>query len=225
MVHEKTVLIIDDHPLFREGLKTIIARDDSFAVVGEAGSGKEGLELVKELKPNLIVMDILLPDVNGIELTREIRTLFPETRVMILSMHSKIDYISDAFRAGATGYVVKESATDRLLQGLKTVLEGGYFLDTSLSHKVVERLMTLPGEDAAIKDARYETLTPREQQVMGLLAEGLSVRRISEKLFISPKTVNNHRTHIMSKLGLHNTHELVKYAAKLGLIDVDLWKD
>ena len=225
MNHHNTVLIIDDHPLFREGLKAIIARDASFAVVGEAGNRKEGLELVKKLKPNLIVMDISLPDGNGIELTREIRSLFPETRIMILSMHSKIDYISDAFRAGATGYVVKESATDRLLQALNAVLEGGYFLDTSLSHKVVEKLVTFPEEDAEIRDARYETLTPREQQVMRLLAEGLSVRKIAEKLFISPKTVENHRTHIMSKLDLHTYHELVKYAAKLGLIDVDLWKD
>ena len=225
MVREKTVLIIDDHPLFREGAKAIIARDDSFEVVGEAGSGKEGLKLARELKPGLILMDVSLPDGSGIELTREIRSLFPETRIMILSMHSKIDYISDAFKAGATGYVVKESATERLLQGLKAVLEGGYFLDTSLSHKVVEKLMTLPEEDTAIRDARYETITPREQQVMKLLAEGLSTKKIAEKLFISPKTVDNHRTHIMSKLDLHSTHELVKYAAKLGLIDVDLWKD
>ena len=225
MVHHNTVLIIDDHPLFREGLKAIIARDASFTVVGEAGNRKEGLELAKKLEPNLIVMDISLPDGSGIELTQEIRSLFPEIRVMILSMHSKIDYISDAFRAGATGYVVKESATDRLLQALNTVLEGGYFLDTSLSHKVVEKLVTLPEEDAEIRDARYETLTAREQQVMRLLAEGLSVRKIAEKLFISPKTVENHRTRIMSKLDLHSYHELVKYAAKLGLIDVELWKD
>jgi DNA-binding NarL/FixJ family response regulator len=225
MVRDKTVLIIDDHPLFREGVKAIIARDDSFEVVGEAGSGKEGLKLARELKPSLILMDVSLPDGSGIELTREIRSLFPETRIMILSMHSKIDYISDAFRAGATGYVVKESAADRLLEGLNAVLEGRYFLDTSLSHKVVEKLMTLPEEDAAIGDARYETLTSREQQVMRLLAEGLSTRKIAENLFISPKTVDNHRTHIMSKLDLHSTHELVKYAAKLGLIDVDLWKD
>ena len=225
MVHNKTVLIIDDHPLFREGVKAIIARDDSFEVVGEAGTGKEGLELAKELKPSLILMDVSLPDGSGIELTREIRTLFPETRIMILSMHSKIDYISDAFRAGATGYVVKESASGRLLQALDVVLKGEYFLDTALSHKVVEKLMRFPEEDAAIKDARYETLTPREQQVMRLLAEGLSIRKIAEKLFISPKTVDNHRTHIMSKLDLHSSHDLVKYAAKLGLIDVDLWKD
>jgi DNA-binding NarL/FixJ family response regulator len=225
VVREKTVLIIDDHPLFREGVKAIIARDDSFEVVGEAGSGKQGLELAKELEPGLILMDISLPDGNGIELTREIRALFPETRIIVLSMHSKIDHITDAFAAGATGYMVKESATDRLLQALEVVLKGEYFLDTALSHKVVEKLMTFPEEDAAIRDGRYETLTRREQQIMRLLAEGLSVRKIAEKLFISPKTVDNHRTHIMSKLDLHSSHELVKYAAKLGLIDIDLWKD
>jgi DNA-binding NarL/FixJ family response regulator len=225
VTRDKTVLIIDDHPLFREGVKAIIARDTSFELVGEAGSGKEGLALVEELKPSLILMDISLPDGSGIELAREIRTLLPETRIIILSMHSKIDYISDAFRAGATGYVVKESATDRLLQALEVVSKGEYFLDTALSHKVVEKLVAFPEEDVTIRDARYETLTPREQQVMRLLAEGLSTTQIAEKLFISPKTVDNHRTHIMSKLDLHSSHDLVKYAAKLGLIDIDLWKD
>lgn len=225
MGKKKTILIVDDHPLFREGLKLLISRNPKFEVVAEAGNEREGLQMSKRLKPDLAIVDISLPDKSGIDLTRSIRSLLPGTRVMIVSMHSKIDYITEAFQAGASGYVVKESATDRLVQGLEAVSKGEYFLDTSLSHKVVKKLMQFPEKEAKITDARYETLTRREQQVMRLLAEGLSAKEIAEKLFISPKTVENHRANIMNKLDLHSNMELVRYAVKLGLIDVDLWKD
>lgn len=225
MAEQKSIIIIDDHPLFREGLKTIISRDDRFKVVGEAGSGHEGFDMVKRLKPDLVVIDISLPDQSGIQLARDLRELLSEIKILIVSMHSKIDYIAEAFQAGATGYVVKESASERLLQGLKSVAKGDYYLDSSVSHAVVENLMKSPLKAAKITDADYATLTPREQEVMRLLAEGLSSKAVAEKLFISPKTVENHRANIMNKLGLHSTIELVRYAAKLGLIDVDLWKD
>jgi DNA-binding NarL/FixJ family response regulator len=225
VAEQKSIIIIDDHPLFREGLKTIISRDDRFKVIGEAGSGHEGLEITKRLKPDLVIVDISLPDQSGIQLTRDLRRLFSETKILIVSMHSKIDYIAEAFQAGATGYVVKESASERLLQGLKSVVKGDYYLDSSVSHAVVENLMKSPLKAAKITDADYASLTPREQEVMRFLAEGLSSKAVAEKLFISPKTVENHRANIMNKLGLHSTIELVRYAAKLGLIDVDLWKD
>ena len=224
MADKIRILIIDDHPLFREGIKSLIARNPGFEVVGEAGNGRKGLRMAKELKPDLVVMDISLPDKSGIDLTRDIRSHLSKTRVIVVSMHSKIDHISEAFRAGATGYVVKESATERLIQGLEAVSRGEYYLDSSLSHKVVKKLMEFPEKEAKITDARYEALTPREQQVMRLLAEGISIKEIAERLFISPKTVENHRSNIMSKLELHSTIELIRYAARLGLIDVDLWK-
>ncbi len=222
---KKSILIVDDHPLFREGLKTIIEREAHFEVVGEAGSGREGLQIAKKLKPDIVVVDISLPDQSGIQLTREIRNLLLETRIIIVSMHSKIDYIAEAFQAGATGYVVKESASERLVSGLEVVANGDYFLDSSVSHAVVENLIKSPIKEAKITDADYGSLTPREQEVMRLLAEGLSTKAVAEKLFISPKTVENHRANILRKLGLHSTMELVRYAAKLGLIDVDLWKE
>ena len=225
MVQNKTILIIDDHPLFREGLKAIIGRDAHFDVVGEAGNAREGLRMAKKLEPDLVLVDISLPDQSGIQLTREIRTLLPNTRILIVSMHSKIDYIAEAFQAGATGYVVKESAAERLIKGLEYVSRGEYFLDSSMSRQVVKRLKESPAKDEKITDAAYGSLTPREQEVMRLLAEGLSRKEIGEKLFISPKTVENHRTNIMNKLDLHSTIELIRYAAKLGLIDVDLWKE
>ena len=224
MGKKKTILLVDDHPLFREGLKSLISRSPRFEVVGEAGSAREGLRMATGLKPDLVVIDVSLPDGSGIDLTRDIRSGLSETRVMIVSMHSKIDYITEAFQAGATGYVVKESATDRLIRGLEAVAKGEYFLDNSVSHKVVARLMEPPRKGLKTADVMYESLTPREQQVMRLLAEGLSPKQIAERLFISRKTVENHRTNIMNKLDLHSTMELVRYAAKLGLIDVDLWK-
>jgi len=225
VIHKKTILIIDDHPLYREGLKAIIGRNHRFEVVGEAGDGREGLQMVKKLKPDLALVDMSLPDQSGIQLTHELKNVSPKTRIMIITMHSKVDYIVKAFQAGATGYVVKESAAERLIKGLEYVLRGDYFLDSSVSQQVVKRLMASPAKDEKITDAAYGNLTPREQEVMRLLAEGLSRKEIGEKLFISPKTVENHRTNIMNKLDLHSTIELIRYAARLGLIDVDLWKE
>jgi len=220
----KTILIVDDHALFREGLKTIIGRDHQFEVVGETGTSREAMEMAMNLRPDLMLVDLSLPDQSGIQLTREIRNLLPETHVMVVTMHSKIDYIVEAFEAGAMGYVVKESAPQRLLQGLGLVLRGEYFMDSSVSERVVRRLTAFPNKGARISDRAYATLGPREQEVMRLLAEGLSNKEIAKELGISPKTVENHRTNIMSKLGLRNIIDLVRYAAKIGIIDLELWK-
>jgi DNA-binding NarL/FixJ family response regulator len=225
MAHKKTVLIIDDHPLFREGLKTLVSRNPAFVVAGEAGTATEGLEMAMDLKPDMAVVDISLPDLSGIELTRRIRSQLPDTRILIVSMHDKIDYITEAFQAGATGYVVKESAADRLVQGLLAVSRGEYFLDSSLSQSVVKRLVDFPEKEARITDRGYGALTTREQQILRMVAEGRTTKEIATELYISPKTVENHRAKILEKLNLHSTIDLIRYAAKLGLIDVDLWKD
>jgi DNA-binding NarL/FixJ family response regulator len=221
----KRVLIIDDHPLFREGLKSIIAGDRHFVVAGEAGNARDGFALATTIKPDVALVDISLPDESGMQLTRRIRATLPETRVMIISMHSKIDYIVEAFQSGATGYVVKESAAGRLVQGLHAVTSGEYFLDSSISHEVVTRLMKSPVREARVSDSDYGRLTPREQEIMRMLAEGLSKAEIADRLCISIKTVENHRSNIMKKLELNSPMELVRYAAKLGLIDIDLWKE
>ena len=223
MANQKTTLIVDDHPLFREGVKTLVEHTPHFKVVGEAGNGEEALALAKALKPDLVLMDLSLPDQSGIEVTRQVRTFLPDTRVVIVSMHSKVDLVTKAFQAGATGYVVKESATEKLVECMKAVSNGEYFLDTSLSQKVVSNLIKSSAR-ASDLDSRYQSLTRREQEVLRLVVEGLSAKKIGERLFISPKTVENHRTNIMNKLDIHSTMQLVRYAAKLGLIDVDQWK-
>lgn len=225
MTSGKRVLIIDDHPLFREGLKSIIAGDRHFVVAGEAGNARDGFALATKIKPDVALVDISLPDESGMQLTRRIRATLPETRVMIISMHSKIDYIVEAFQSGATGYVVKESAAGRLVQGLHAVTAGEYFLDSSISHEVVTRLMKSPVREARVSDSDYGRLTSREQEIMRMLAEGLSKAEIADRLCISIKTVENHRSNIMKKLELNSPMELVRYAAKLGLIDIDLWKE
>jgi DNA-binding NarL/FixJ family response regulator len=219
-----TILIIDDHPLFREGLKAIIGREPRYRTVGEADTARAGIHLAVELKPDVIIVDVSLPDKNGIELTRDLAKLLPESRVLIISMHSKITYIATAFQAGARGYLVKESASDGLLKGLAAVARGELFLDSSLSSQVVENLLQISVQSPAPAASPNPRLTPREQEVMRLLAEGFTTREIARRLFISPKTVENHRANIMKKLDLRTTIDLVRQAARLGLIDVELWK-
>ena len=225
MAPKKTILIVDDHPLVREGLRSILKSAIKYEVVGQVGNARDAIEMVKNLKPDLVLLDLGLPDKSGLELSSEIRSISPPTRILIVSMHSKVDYIVKAFQVGATGFMTKESATERLLQGIEQVLNGEYFMDGSVSHRVVEKLIQTPEKEMKITDAGYETLTSREQEIMVLLAEGYSAKEAAAKLFISPKTVENHRTNIMNKLGLHSTLELVRYAARLGIVDVDLWRE
>jgi len=223
MKKKKTIIIIDDHPLLREGLKAVIEKDKKYEVIAEAGDGKNGLRLIKKLMPDIVLVDISLPDVNGIELIYQIRKKFSEIRLMVISMHSKIDYIIESFRAGALGYLVKEAAATSLIKGLDTISKGEYFLDSSISKEVVKRLVDSP-PIKQINDPAYNSLTPREQEILRLLAEGFSNKEIADMLCISSKTVENHRSNIMNKLGLHTIMDLVRYAVKLGLIDIDLWR-
>jgi DNA-binding NarL/FixJ family response regulator len=224
MAAKKTLLIVDDHTLFREGLKTIISRNPAYEVVGETGRGETAILMAKSLRPNLILVDISCR--TRAASSSPFSCAEPaQTFIMMVTMHSKVDYIVKAFQAGATGFVTKDSAPERLLQAIDVVLKGEYFMDSAVSQKVVQRLAGVKADHRSMTDAGYETLTPREQEILALLAEGQALKSISERLFISPKTVENHRTSIMRKLGVHSTFELIRYAAKVGIIDIDLWKE
>ena len=225
MDEKRTVLMIDDHPLFREGLASLLAKQTGYEVIGEAAEGREGIAKARELHPDLVIMDISLPDMNGIDAARHIRMSLPATKLVMLSMHSKIDFITDAFKAGASGYITKDSTGEKLLECLDTVVQGEYYMDMTVSQAVVKKLLLSEEDGGKIPDSAFNTLTGREHEIACLIAEGLSTKQIAAKLFISKKTVENHRSSIFSKLNIHGTMELVRYAAKHGLIDVDLWKE
>ncbi|WP_319541526.1 response regulator transcription factor [uncultured Pseudodesulfovibrio sp.] len=217
------IMIVDDHPLFREGLKAIVNRDNRYTVCGEAGNGREGISMARENQPDIMLVDISMPEKNGIQVIRELKSTLPKTQFIIISMHSEADYIVEAFRAGATGYMIKESAAAQLIKGLDTVAAGELFLDNALSQEVIFKLLQSKPDSPGSRNDPYATLTPREQEVMRKLAEGMTAKEVAEELFISPKTVENHRTNLMKKLGLKSTVELVRYAARLGLIDIETW--
>ena len=224
MNRKKKILIVDDHPLFREGIKAMIQSDDRYEVIGESGHAGKGLKLVKQKQPDLVLVDISLPDKSGFELIQDLLEYDQNLRIMVLSMHSKIDYILKAFQAGAAGYLTKECASDMLITGIEHTLKGNYFMDTSVSQQVVQKLAALPEKKPIAIVEGYDSLTPREQEIMVMVAQGMSSQKIADKLTISPKTVENHRSRIMRKLNVGNVIDLARHAAKLGLIDLDLWK-
>lgn len=223
MPKRKTVMIVDDHPLFREGVKSLLGRHSSHEVVAEATTGEEALAKVAELKPDIVIMDISLPDSNGLDVTCAIRRTLPRTRVVILSVHLRVDFITRAFQSGASGYITKESASERLLECLESVSKGDLYMDPILHTAIVQNVMKSSAQKSVTHPC-YSSLTPRELEVLRFLAEGLSAKEVAGKLYVSPKTVENHRSKIMKKLDLHTAVELVRYAAKFGMIDVSLWK-
>jgi len=215
---KKKIVLIDDHDPFRAGLRQLIEKHSDFEVAGEGADARQGEETVRSIKPDVAVIDLSLPDKSGIQLTRILKGAVPETRIIIVSMHSKIDYILGALRAGAIGYIVKESVSGCLYSALEAALQDEYYLDSALSREIVGRLLEA-AESSDLSDSTYGNLTAREQEIFRLLAQGAAVSDIADKLCISAKTVTNHRANILSKLELHSTVDLVRYAAKLGLLE------
>jgi DNA-binding NarL/FixJ family response regulator len=216
------ILLIDDHALVRAGLRRIIEDEPGFSVVGEAGSAEEGVRLAMERRPDLTILDLSLPDQSGLELLPRLRQALPRRPVLVVSMHRRTDDIVGAFQAGASGYVTKEAAADNLIAGIRDVLAGEAYIDPTVSQSVLSRL--LRGEGRQAPDAADKAgLTPREQEVMRLIAEGLSTKAIAGRLGVSSKTVDSHRANIMRKLALDTTVDIVRWAVRLGLIDVSDW--
>ena len=217
---KKNILLVDDHTLFREGLKLLLKQHEMFEVTGEAGTACEACEKAKELIPDIILMDLALPDRNGIECTRTILEKLPSVKVIVISMYSKIDYVIKALQANAVGYLVKDTTADMLLTALDMVVQGHYYFDYTTMKEIVQFVLEQQSNGSDISEEKYNKLTRREQEVMRLVAQGLSSKEIAAKLFISPKTVENHRTKITEKLEIGSIVELVKYAAKLGIINL-----
>lgn len=221
MTHLRSILIVDDHPLFREGVKSLIERAPGFTVAAEAGTAEEAARAALEFRPDLILLDLGLPDSNGLELLGELRSQLPDTAVIVLSMHSRIEMVAESFRSGARGYIVKESAGERLIQALESVARGEQYLDNTISPQVIRKLTDYADKKAKKTGSSYDSLTRREQQILRLLAEGQYPKTIAQSLFITRKTVENHRANIMTKLGLKTPLDLVRYAMRKGLVEVD----
>jgi two-component system response regulator NreC len=211
------ILVVDDHAIVREGVRMILTKETDLEVVGEAADGQEALDLTKRLQPQVVVMDISMPGMGGIEATQTIRETFPTVQVLALTMHEDETYVFQLLRAGAAGYVLKRAAAQDLVQAVRAAAKGEAFLYPSVARKVVEDY--LKRVEAGEERERYDGLTGREKEILTLIASGSSNQQIAEKLFISIKTVQTHRAHILEKLGLHDRTELVRYAIRKGLIE------
>lgn len=209
-----SVILADDHAMFREGVKLLLENSGEVEVVAQASSGEEAVCLARQLTPDIVVMDLSMPGMSGVEATASICQELPNTRVLALTMHESTDYFFQTFQAGASGYVLKEAAGMDLLVALKAVSRGGVFIYPSLAGQVLSDFLQRVGDGEEL--ASYETLTPREQEILGLIGEGKSNQEISSHLNVTVNTVQTHRGHIMEKLGFHGRSELMRYAIRTG---------
>ena len=211
------ILLADDHTILRAGLKMMLNAQPDMEVVGEAQSGRQAIQEAQKLQPDVILMDITMPDLNGIEATRQIKRILTEVKILVLTMHENDEYVFQALRAGASGYMLKEAADTELITAIHVIKSGQFYLSPTAQSVVVgdylQRVRT--GEE---RDS-YSSLTEREREILKLVAEGHTNNQIAERLIISPKTVDTHRTHVMDKLNLHSRAELVKYAMRRGLLE------
>jgi two-component system response regulator NreC len=212
------LLLVDDHDVVRGGLRMLLASQPDFEIVGEASSGQEAITLVHQEHPDVVLMDIQMPDMNGIEAAEQITQLYEDVAVLALTMHEDDQYFFEMLRAGAAGYVPKRAAPDELISAIRAVSHGGAYIYPTLAVRLLQDYVQRVDTDE--QPLIYDGLTPREREVLTLIAEGYTNAEIAEKLVISPKTVDRHRENIMSKLDLHSRVELVKYAIRKGLIDI-----
>jgi two-component system response regulator NreC len=214
VVDHISVLIVDDHTIVRSGVRMLLEAETDIKVVGEALNGREALELAETLHPDIVLMDISMPEMDGLEATMQLKTRFPHINVLILTMHRSDDYFFEMLKAGASGYILKGAKTSELLDAVRIVQRGEIFLYPSMTQKLVQGYLQL----ADWENEGEPSLSPREKEIFRLLAAGYSNKEIAEKLVISPSTVHSHRGNLMEKLGLNNRHELIQYARKRGLV-------
>ena len=207
------IMIIDDHKIVREGLRRLIEDDGAFEVVGEAGNGREGIRLARQLQPQIVIMDVAMSELNGIEATRQLLTVQPEVRVLALSMHSDSRFVKQMLEAGALGYLLKDDAFEEIVTALRALVAGRMYVSPQASGGILQDLAL--GQLSG--DGDTSPLTAREKETLQLIAEGHSTAEIAERLFVSVKTVETHRKKIMDKLDMHSIAELTKYAIRQGI--------
>ena len=212
------VLIVDDHGIVRAGIRSLLENDADIEVVGEAENGGGAIEKVKQLKPDMVLMDLSMPGMNGIEATRRIKNAFPETSVLIVTMHDDEEFFLPVLKSGASGYVVKESDPQELLYAINVVRSGGVFLSPAVTKSLMAIMFAVPGES----ESYLNILTGREKEVLKMAAAGQTNRQMAQNLFLSVRTVEKYRQAVMDKLGLSKREELTKFALRKGLIDFEL---
>jgi DNA-binding NarL/FixJ family response regulator len=210
------IILADDHAMMREGLRAILEGELGYAVIAQAGNGRDTVALVKEHRPDLVIMDISMPDMNGIEATRQLIQEMPRTKVIALSMHTDKRFVGEMLGAGASGYILKQGAMDELQLAIQTVLSGKTYISPDVAGTVIQDYVAMRRE----ADGGTE-LTAKEREVLQLIAEGLSTKEIAQKLSVSVPTIETHRAHIMAKLQLHTVAELTKYAIRVGLTSLE----
>jgi len=213
-----TIVLADDHHLVRRGLRALLEDEADFSVVGETADGLQAAQLVERLKPNILVVDFMMPGLNGLEVARRVKQGSAKTRVLLLSMYNNESYVIEAFRNGAAGYVLKDSSADDLVSAVRQVASGHRYLSAPLSERAIETYLQ---KARGSKSDLYETLTGREREVLQLAAEGHSSREIAARLFISPRTAETHRANLMHKLGLHSQTDLIRYALRRGILPME----
>jgi two-component system response regulator NreC len=214
------VLVVDDHQVVREGFCSLLEKQSDIEVVGQAGEGRTAIQMNRELLPHVILMDITMPDMNGIEAAHQIHNEFPDTKIIILSIHSNKEYVEKALKSGVRGYLQKDCAFDELVTAIRTVISNRIYLSSDITDVVVEDYLN-QRKSTEKKEVSSDILTSREREVLQLIAEGHSSKEIADKLTVSVTTIDTHRKKIMDKLNIHNLAHLVKYAIRQGLTDLD----
>jgi len=213
-----TVVLADDHPIVRQGLRHLFEAQPNMKIVGEASDGLQAVQLAEKFKPNVLILDIMMPGLNGLEVLRQVRERSPESCKIVLSMQSADVYVVEALKAGALGYVLKDTGPSELLNAVQQVLQGQRYLSPKISERLIEVLIQTTEKVPADP---YQSLTNREREVLQMAAEGLTSSEIAKRLSISPRTAELHRGRMMNKLSLHSQTELIRYALKRGILPMD----
>lgn len=213
-----TILLADDHQILRSGLKNLFTKQEDMEVVAEAEDGRAAVEMARKFSPRVVVMDISMPDLNGVEATRQIMAESPGTKIIALSVHSDRKYVSETLKAGAVGYLLKDAPFEELVLAVRTVASGKVYLSPRVANVVIDDYVR---QGTAPNSSAYAVLSPREREVLQLLAEGKATKEVAQHLQVSVKTVETHRAKIMDKLGMRSVAELTKYAIREGLTSLE----